>query len=140
MKASRFHDPGPKPTIYVGFGPGSWKPGLAGPEATTVRHSRTPRTTTAAARRQRDGVILRRALELVMDHRPQFPLDLLRSEPGRPGDRPPVTRTRPARDSLKNLVRQQIAPCIAGGGDPRDLYYGAVGGSGFLPSRQIRIK
>src|SRR5262249_48352518 len=27
MKASLFHDPGPKPTKYVVFGPGSWKPG-----------------------------------------------------------------------------------------------------------------
>src|SRR5215472_14537730 len=53
MKASRFHDPGPKPTRYVGFSPGSWKPGLAGPGATTARHFRNSRTTTAAARRPR---------------------------------------------------------------------------------------
>src|SRR5215472_2002161 len=56
MKASRFHDPGPKPTKYVGFGPGSWKPGHAGPEAATARHFRNSRTTAAAARRQSDGL------------------------------------------------------------------------------------
>ena len=27
---------------YVVFGPGSWKPGLTGPEATTAQHSRNP--------------------------------------------------------------------------------------------------
>src|SRR5215472_4288226 len=57
MKASPFHDPGPKPTRYVVFGPGSWETGLAGPEATTTRHSRNPRTTTAATRRQSDRLV-----------------------------------------------------------------------------------
>src|SRR5258708_23184440 len=37
-----FHDPGPKPTTYVGFSPGSWKPGLAWSEATTARHFPPP--------------------------------------------------------------------------------------------------
>src|SRR5260221_2364111 len=37
-----FHDPGPKPTRYVGFSPGSWKPGLAWSEATTARHFPPP--------------------------------------------------------------------------------------------------
>src|SRR5215472_2872440 len=50
------HDPGPKPTYLVGFGPGSWKPGLAWPEATTARHCRNSRATTAAARTQSDGL------------------------------------------------------------------------------------
>jgi len=52
MKASRFHDPGPKPTRYVVFGPGSWKSGHIVPEATTARHSRNIRTTTAVATSQ----------------------------------------------------------------------------------------
>src|SRR5260370_1086317 len=37
-----FHDPGPKPTTYVGFSPGSWKPRLAWSEATTARRFPPP--------------------------------------------------------------------------------------------------
>src|SRR5215472_17594585 len=46
--------------MKAGFS-GSWKPGLAGPEANTAQHSRNSRTTTAAAGRPKRRVIARRA-------------------------------------------------------------------------------
>src|SRR5215470_12418389 len=57
MKASRFGDPGPRPIRNAGFSPGSWKPGLAWPEATTARHSRNPRTTNAGSLEAKRRVI-----------------------------------------------------------------------------------
>src|SRR5215472_16909063 len=81
MKASR-HDPGPKPTRYVVFSPGSWKPGLAWPEATTAWHSRNSRTTTAAARRQSDGLFRGGPVE-----GSRWPIDR-----NTPGDSAPATK------------------------------------------------
>src|SRR5215469_13426546 len=78
MKASLFHDPGPKPTRYVVFGPGSWKTGRPGPEASTARHSRNIRTHNGGSREAQRRVILRRALLGVAG--PSTP------RPGRAGD------------------------------------------------------